>query len=80
MSGSHVKDYESVEPNDDADLPKLAIGFVVAGSSGTIAVVKPNGAEVTIPATIAQVGQIVPFPVRRIKATGTTATNIWVMY
>lgn len=78
--GVNVSDYGPITPNDSIDLTKLAIGLCVTGAVGTVTVVKPNDLEVTIPATMLPLGQIQPLPAKRIKATGTTATGIWVIY
>lgn len=80
MVGTNVRDYGPITPNDSANLSKPAIGILVTGTAGSIAVVKPNGEEVTIPESIVAVGDIIPLPAKRIKTTGTTATGIWAVY
>jgi hypothetical protein len=78
--GSNVRDYGPITPSDTVDLTKQAIGIIVTGVAGSIAVVKPNGVSETIPSSMITVGAILPLPVKRVKATGTTATNIWAVY
>lgn len=78
--GSNVKDYGPITPSDTIDLAKMAIGFIVTGAAGTLAVTTPSGTDVTIPASVITVGAIIPLPVKRIKATGTTATGILAVY
>ncbi|MNE06686.1 hypothetical protein D3C80_992840 [compost metagenome] len=78
--GSNVVDYGPVTPSDSVNLTKPAIAIAIAGTAGSITVIKPNGEEVTIPAALLPLGQFIPFPAIRIKATGTTATSIWAMY
>jgi len=80
MIGTNVFDYGPITPHNTNNLAKPAIGIMVTGEAGDIAVVKPNGEEVTIPESIVTVGDIIPLPAKRIKATGTTATGIWGVY
>jgi hypothetical protein len=80
LTGSNVADYGPVVPNDAADLAKQAIGFMVTGTVGSVTVHTPAGTEVTFPAAIIALGEIINLPVKRIKATGTTATGIWAVY
>lgn len=72
-----VKDFAVVTPDDNNDLPKQAIGFY-CGVGGDITVTTPNGQDVTIPNLAAQTQY--EFPCKRIKATGTTASNIVALY
>lgn len=78
--GTNVMDYGPITPSDSTNLSKPAIGILVTGNAGDIAVVKPNGEEVTIPESMVTVGEVIPLPARRIKSTGTTATGIWAVY
>lgn len=80
VQGVNVADYGAVTPNDTTNLSKPCIGICVTGTSGNVSVIKPDGTTVTIPAVMLPIGQIVPLPASRIRATGTTATGIWVVY
>ncbi|ULO09682.1 hypothetical protein H1230_13430 [Paenibacillus sp. 19GGS1-52] len=80
LLGSNVSDFGSVTPSNTVNLTTQAISIAVAGTAGTVSVVKPDGTSVIIPSALLPVGQFVPFPATRINATGTTATEIWVMY
>lgn len=75
----------AVTPNDGADLvPANNVARptrgVLVGGAGTLAVVMADGNPIslTIPATAC--GVILPISVNRIKATGTSATNIVAFY
>ena len=67
----------SVTPNDSNDLTYLARSLFV-GTSGNIAVNMADGSSVTF--ANVQSGQFLPIRVKRILATGTTATNILALY
>lgn len=60
-------------PSDGADLADVTRAVYVGGS-GNISVVFQSGAEVTLVGVVG--GTILPLRVRRIKATGTTATGL----
>ena len=64
--------FDTVTPSDTADLPRPGV-LVVTGTAGTIAVHTLHGDVRTIPA-----GFDLPVVVRRVLATGTTATGILV--
>lgn len=61
-----------VNPNDGTDLPTTPKALLVA-VAGNLAVRGSSGTTVTIPVVV---GQIVPLRVRRVMATGTTATVV----
>ena len=62
----------AVTPNDSTDLTTITTALIVQ-VSGTIAVDMLGGQSVTIGALA---GQYIPIRVRRVRATGTTATGI----
>jgi len=68
----------AVTPSDSADLPRLARALYV-GSNGAISVIcEDGGAAVTFSNLTA--GQILPLRIKRVRSTGTTATNIVALY
>lgn len=69
----------SVTPADGADLAQSSRA-IVCGVSGTLKVTTVGGETVTLPASVIVAGQIMPLRVKRVFSTGTTATDIWVMY
>ncbi|QYK61855.1 hypothetical protein [Paenibacillus sp. S25] len=73
-----ASDYVAVTPSDTADLPDGKCVGVYCGVGGDVAVVSPSGSAVTIKAVPAGVPLFLP--AKRIKATGTTATNILALY
>jgi hypothetical protein len=66
----------AVTPDDGVDLANVSRGIVV-GTGGNIAVTMVGGMDVTIAVSD---GAILPICVTRIKATGTTATGIVVLW
>lgn len=68
---------ESVTPNDSADLPRPGCCGLLLGGAGNVAVVYYNGEEDTLPLAA---NQTYGFAVARVKATGTTATDIKALY
>lgn len=63
----------AIAPSDGADLVETTRAIYV-GSSGNLAVTLASGAEVTL--TGIPGGTLLPVRLRRIRATGTTATAI----
>lgn len=63
----------AVTPDDNADLPGGAVKAVVATSAGNLAVI-PVDSATPIAFTGVPAGFLPPFIVRRVMATGTTAT------
>lgn len=63
----------AVTPSDSADLANVTRAIYVGGA-GAIAVVSPTGQTVTFSAV--PVGTLLPIRAARVKATGTTATNL----
>lgn len=70
-------DAVAVTPNDSADLARVSRGLWV-GTSGDVAVVMRDGGELTLHALAEGVAH--PIRVRRVKSSGTTATNIRALY
>jgi hypothetical protein len=63
----------AVSPSDGSDLTETTRAVYV-GASGNLAVTLSSGADVTL--TGVPGGTLLPLRLRRIKATGTTATAI----
>lgn len=68
----------SVTPSNSVDLPRGDTRAVYVGGTGDLAVTYPSGTEDTI--TSLTPGLFHPLVVRRIRATGTTATGIKACY
>ena len=66
--------FAAVTPSDTVDLPVTARGLFV-GTAGNVAVI---GAGDSLPVTFKNVanGTVLPLCVKRVLATGTTATDI----
>lgn len=63
----------AITPSDSADLPTVTREIRITGSGGTIAVVWLDGSTTTEPI---ESGAAASWRVRRVLATGTTATGI----
>jgi hypothetical protein len=63
----------AVTPNDNADLAAPCLALYI-GSAGALVVTMADGTDVTFGAVTA--GSLLPIRVRRVKATGTVASNI----
>lgn len=63
----------AITPNDEADLTRVA-SYLRIGGAGNLKVTTENGDDVTIPSVLA--GELIWLRVRRVWATGTTATGI----
>lgn len=75
-SDGPARDYVAVTPNDGADLTREARALYI-GVSGDVVLVSGAGNTVTFksaPVGVLAVGAV------RVKATGTTATNIVALY
>ncbi len=68
-----AENVDAVIPNDSADLA-LATRALYVGGFGNVAVVTVGGSDVIFAEVAA--GSVLPVRVRRVKATGTTATAI----
>ena len=66
-----------VTPSDDADLPNGMPRAIHVGAAGSVAVMDIHGTIVTL---VSLDGQYHPVKVRRVLATGTTATGIVALY
>lgn len=62
----------SITPDDDADLDEMAYGLLV-GVGGDVHVIMEDGSEDTVPLAA---GVWHPMVVRKVFATGTTATGL----
>lgn len=62
----------NITPNDSANLSKKATG-VYAGGAGTLRYIGDDGVEDTVTLVA---GQIWPVRIRKVFATGTTATGL----
>lgn len=67
----------SITPNDGADLAKMTDGLFI-GAAGNLAVVMQDGSSVTFTGLAAGVAH--RLAVKRVLATGTTATGIVGLY
>jgi len=67
----------AVTPDDDNDLTYVTRGLFVGGA-GNVAVITMGGDTVTFTGVVA--GSILPIRVNRVKATGTTATDIMALW
>lgn len=63
----------TITPDDVTDLPEITRSVFV-GSAGNVSVVMHSGAQLTFQGLAA--GTILPIRIRRLRATGTTATAI----
>ena len=63
----------TIVPNDGTDLSRVTRQIRITGTSGNIVVVWVSGIETTEPVVS---GDILDWRVKRIKATGTTATGL----
>lgn len=67
----------AVTPNDSAELSYITRALYVGGA-GSVAVVTAQGDAVTFVGVTA--GSVLPVRVRKVNATGTSATNIVGLY
>ena len=73
---SHPENADSVSPHDTNELSNHGILYV--GGAGNIAVTTAGGDDVTFSGVTA--GSFVPVKISKVMATGTTASNILVLY
>lgn len=69
---------EAVAPHDTNQTVSGETSALYIGTAGTLAVVMRNGATVSFGAVAA--GTLLPIAVSRVKATGTSASNIVALY
>lgn len=74
---SPASDGAAVTPNDNADLVTSS-RYVFVGGAGALKVDLVSGNTLTLTGITA--GTVLPLRVRRVYATGTTATNIAVLF
>jgi hypothetical protein len=67
----------AVEPSDSADLPNGVCRSLFAGGAGVIVVQDAFGSQVSLHSGASQYH---PVQIRRVLATGTTATDIIALY
>ncbi|MEO1686747.1 MAG: hypothetical protein AAFU61_02460 [Pseudomonadota bacterium] len=63
-------DVKPIVPNDSVDLDPF--GPIFVGTAGNLSFVTARGTELTLPVPVG----VLPFSVSRVKATGTTATDL----
>ena len=73
---AHPDQAAAVTPNNSTDLPNS--GALYVGAGGDIAVTTAGGDDVTFVGVVS--GSFIPVKIARVKVTGTTATNILVLY
>ncbi len=66
----------AVTPNDNNDLTPFAFRGLYIGGTGNVAVVPVENDQTVVTFSAVPVGTILPIQVRKVKATGTTATLI----
>lgn len=64
----------AIAPSDADDIPGGTLRGFMVGGDGDVSVLMTDATTAVLPGLL--VGQIYPFQVRRINATGTTATGI----
>lgn len=69
-------EWRPITPSDTVDLPRLTRAIYV-GVAGDVAAVLSNG---DMPGALPLTATYHPLTVRRINATGTTATKLWALY
>jgi hypothetical protein len=74
---SPASDMIPVTPNDSTDLSTPGRS-IVCGVSGTLSVITYAGVQRDIPASLVLAGVPIPVRVKRVRATGTDATGIWI--
>ena len=68
----------TVTPSDSADLSVIARGLYIGGAGDVTIIMQGDTNPVTLSA--ANAGTILPVRAKRVKSTGTTATNIVELY
>jgi hypothetical protein len=71
-----AKSIVAVSPNNDADLAFVCKALLVTVSGNVSFIAQEDATAVTIPVVA---GQILPIRVKRVRATGTTAT-VYALY
>ena len=73
-------DAYAVVPNDTTDFVQGATRAIYVGGAGTISLIMASGNALTMIVPINAIGFVIPYRVKRILATGTTATLILGLY
>ena len=69
-----INDIKTVTPNDGADLPNGPCRAIIVTASGTLNIDTAAGTTVSIPIPATATGVVQYIRVKRVRATGTTAT------
>lgn len=72
--GDPAREGFAITPNDGADLSANTRALWVGGAGNIVVDFVGSGSSITIAGVPA--GTLLPFEVKRVRATGTTATNI----
>lgn len=70
---------KAITPNDNTDLSYVTKGVYVGGS-GDITATMADGVSGDVVFKAVPVGAVLPIAVSRVKATGTTATNLVALF
>lgn len=70
------EDASAITPSDSADLAQFSVVYV--GVAGAVKVTTAQGTDVTFSGLAA--GQVIPVRVRRVWATGTTASSLTAVF
>jgi len=73
-------DAYAVTPNDSADLPNGVSRALLISGAGTVTLQMASGNQIVITATANSIGFVLNLRVKRVLATGTTATLINALY
>ncbi len=73
-------DAYAVTPNDTTDFTQGATRAIYVGGAGTISLIMASGNALTMTVPVNAIGFVIPYRVKRILATGTTATLILGLY
>ena len=71
-------DAKAVTPSDTADLPDGPSRALYVGGAGNISLITGGGSTITF--SNVNSGYVLPLEVVRVRATGTTATNLVAIY
>jgi hypothetical protein len=77
-AGNKASDAVTITPDDNTDLAEIPTTGIYIGGNGNIKVDMLDGTATTFVGLKA--GVVYPFKITRVYATGTTATNIVVLY
>lgn len=77
MTDTTYNHFVGVTPSDSADLPDGLSDGLYVGGAGTVVVEEQDGTSASFSAVA---GAVLPIRVRRVRATGTTASAIVALY